>query len=452
MRQSGRYNPVFLFARAYEGMRRDQAVCQSEAIRFVSDRLRAGGEGEAGGLSRGAEAAPPHAAPSAFRRVLRAWWLNPPFVLGVARALVRQGQELALARRIVAREQPDLLVLAEDNVGYETAVLIRAVHERNVPAVVIPFTVSNALEPAEWHFRDPAHHVEGWSSRLVAALYPRWVYEHRGRRMLRLPAAQVIAKQWWGLAPPIPWQMNSGSADAIAVESPFMEAYYRREGLPAGPLVVTGTLADDELAAVRREAVARREALCAELDLPRDRRLVLCAIPPDQFALCASQADLPDYQTLLRVWVDTLTDLPGCTVVVRLHPRMAFEAFRHIEAWGVRISQRDTASLVPLCDLFVASVSATIRWAIACGKPVLNYDVYRLGWTDFQDAPGVLRVETRADFAATARRLADDPSFYDEVRRRQEGDAPRWGRLDGQARRRILDCLDAVRVRGGRAQ
>ncbi len=38
---------------------------------------------------------------------------------------------------------------------------------------------------------------------------------------------------------------------------------------------------------------------------------------------------------------------------------------------------RTRLSLVPLCSLYVASVSATIRWAIACGKPVVNYDVYR---------------------------------------------------------------------------
>ena len=441
LRRSGRYVPTFLFARSYQGIQRDTGICREEAISYIEDRLRAGGEGDPVPVT----APVPHTGPSGARRWLRGVWSRPPFLLALPRALVRQGQELRLARRIMAREQPSLLVLAEDNAGYETAVLIRAAHERRTPAVVVPFTVANALEPAEWHFRDPAHHVEGWGNRLTGLLFARWVHAHRGRRLLRLPGAQVIAKECWGLAPPIPWQMNSGRADAIAVESPFMEAYYRREGLPPDQLVVTGALADDELAESVRDAPARRDALCAELGLPPDRRIVLCALPPDQFALCGSQADLPDYATLLRVWMETLSALPDCAVVVRLHPRMHVDAFRHIEAWGVKISQRDTATLVPLCDLFVASVSATIRWAIACGKPVLNYDVYRLGWTDFADAPGVLRVEDRAAFVATADRLARDRAFYDEVRARQASDAARWGRLDGLAGRRMLECFERTK-------
>src|SRR6185436_13716615 len=101
-------------------------------------------------------------------------------------------------------------------------------------------------------------------------LYPKWVYEYRGRKLLRIPAPQVVAKEWWGLAPALPWQMNSGSADALTVESMFMEAYYRREGLPPPQLVVTGAISDDTLAEHVDDAPARRAALCAELGLPSD--------------------------------------------------------------------------------------------------------------------------------------------------------------------------------------
>jgi glycosyltransferase involved in cell wall biosynthesis len=238
--------------------------------------------------------------------------------------------------------------------------------------------------------------------------------------------------------------MNSGSADALTVESAFMEAYYRREGLPPPRLVVTGAISDDTLAEHLQDAPARRAALCAELGLPADRRLILCALPDDRLSLRASQAEFADYPALVQFVVQTLAATPGCNVVVRLHPRASYEAHRYIEQWGVRISRRDTAALVPLCDIYVASVSATIRWAIACGKPVVNYDVYRLRLTDYADAPAVIRVEDHAEFAATLHRLAADDAFYAEMRRRQQTDAPRWGQLDGQAGLRILKCLDTV--------
>jgi hypothetical protein len=438
LRQSQRYAPAFLFSRWYYGdLDRDAAICEAEGIPWLTDAL------STAELDRRSANQPSGAgAAVATRRGVVATVSKLPFPFTAVRAIARQARELYRARHIIKTERPDLVVLAEDGVAYETAALIKAAHEQGIPAVILPFTVCNALEPAETFFHNPAYSLERWSNRLVGSLYPRWVFAHRGRRLLRMPAAQVLAKEWWGLAPPLPWQMNSGAADAVAVESPFMEAYYRREGLPPEKLITTGTLADDVLAEARLNAAERRKEICAELGFASDRRLILCALPPDQFKISGSQADAPNYATLVQVWVQALAALPGCNIVVRLHPRMSYEAYKYIETWGVRISQHDTASLVPLCDLFVASVSATIRWAIACGKPVLNYDVYRLRWTDFDDAPGVLRVEDRQAFVETLRMLVTDEAFFNDVRARQQADASRWGRLDGCAHHRILECFD----------
>jgi hypothetical protein len=105
-------------------------------------------------------------------------------------------------------------------------------------------------------------------------------------------------------------------------------------------------------------------------------------LPDDRFALSGSQAEFASYPEAIEFVMKTLVALPGCNVVVRLHPRVNYEAHRFVEQWGATITQRDTASLVPLCDLYVASVSATIRWALACGIPVINYDLYRLRFTE----------------------------------------------------------------------
>ena len=69
------------------------------------------------------------------------------------------------------------------------------------------------------------------------------------------------------------------------------------------------------------------------------------------------------------------------------------------------MARLNTAELVPLCDVFVASISSTIRWAIACGKPVVNYDVYRYRYTDFIGVEGVLTCEEQDEFVSVLRRL-----------------------------------------------
>jgi hypothetical protein len=441
LRDSGRFTPVVWFAWPYREIDRDAAVCAAENVRHLRDRA---------GSAVGAEAAlsaQPAASKAVGARVwggARAVLTALPFPFTAVRSVGRQRQQLSFARAIVDRIRPLAVILAEDTVGYETAAVIKAAHERGAPSLIIPFTVANALEPAEMFFNDRARSMSRWTNRLIARAFPRWVYEHRGRRLLRVPGEEIIAKEWWGLAPPLPWQMNSGGADAIAVESRVMDAYYRREGLPPPRLVLTGGISDDTLAENLHDVSTRRAALCAELGLPADRKILLCAMPDDRFALPGAPADFTGYPDLVHFVTRTLKALPGFAVVVRLHPRSTQETARLVEETGVRTSLRDTAALVPLCDLYVASVSATIRWAIACGKPAVNYDVYRLRLTDYDDVSGVLRVEDRSDFVAVTERLAADRRFFERVRAEQEAAAPEWGNLDGHAGARILTCLDTL--------
>jgi hypothetical protein len=66
-------------------------------------------------------------------------------------------RRLQTALKIIA--QYDLLILAEDNVGYETAVWIKAAHSRGIPAGIVPVTVATALEPAESIFGNRAYSI-----------------------------------------------------------------------------------------------------------------------------------------------------------------------------------------------------------------------------------------------------------------------------------------------------
>ena len=100
--------------------------------------------------------------------------------------------------------------------------------------------------------------------------------------------------------------------------------------------------------------------------------------------------------------------------------------------------------MVPACDIYVASISSTIRWAIACGKPVLNYDVYRYRYTDFLNVPGVLATEEQAEFRAMLQHLVDDPGYRRCLAGKQGTVASHWGLLDGRAGERMLALVDQL--------
>src|SRR6185503_18426615 len=172
-------------------------------------------------------------------------------------------------------------VLAGDNPGYDTACFIRAAHDAGIRALLVPSTMSNGLEEAEVYSRLPRHIAAGGLNALVGAMFPKWLREHKGVRVLRVPGGRVLALEWLGLSPPLPWIFNSGAADAIATESEAMRRYYLDCGLPAAQLFDSGSLANDALHEALGAREQRRDALCDELGMARGRPLLLSALPPD---------------------------------------------------------------------------------------------------------------------------------------------------------------------------
>src|SRR5262249_46161121 len=212
---------------------------------------------------------------------------------------------------------------------------------------------------------------------------------------------------------------------------------------------LTGSPSDDAMARNVADAPNKREELYSKLDLPSGRPMFLTALPPDFLYLPGGRPECAfgRYDDLVEHWIAALAEQDRFNVVVALHPSVKVETMRHIERSNVRISELQTAQLVPLCDVYVASISSTIRWAIACGKPVINYDVYRYRYTDFVGVAGVLTIEEEDAFCALIHRFASNEKFLLENCRRQQAEAPRWGRLDGSSCGRILDLLACVAER-----
>lgn len=99
---------------------------------------------------------------------------------------------------------------------------------------------------------------------------------------------------------------------------------------------------------------------------------------------------------------------------------------------------------MPLADVFVASISATIRWALALGIPVINYDCYRYRYDDYRGAQGMTLVEDQRSFAAALREICFDEAARQKLCRKQCSDRGNWGDIDGRFAARFLALLRRV--------
>jgi hypothetical protein len=371
------------------------------------------------------------------KNILRATRL-PRFAL----ALMIVRRRIAAFRRRLRERKPEVVVLAEDNVGHTTGVFTRVAREFGCPVVVVPFTVADAREAAESFFNEPEYQVDTWQRRRTARRYPHWHYVHHDRPLLRLPWYEILAQEWFGIAPPQPWALNSGSADAILVESTERVDYYRTAGLASEPLLPVGSAFDDEMARLLADRRAARDDLDQRHGLDPAKPLVICALPPDQLP-GRPHPQFDSFESLVRAWLKPWTEQQTFNVVVRLHPRLRRDEFAFIECdLGLAISERPTSELIAAGDAYVASASATIRWAAACGKPTINYDVFGYRYDDFSRAGGVAHAATHAEYEQLVRRLYEGPTFYLELLRRARACRPRWGNLDGRGTERMIQVFD----------
>jgi len=338
---------------------------------------------------------------------------------------------------LLSRLSPDIMVLPEENIGYLCNFLVLQAHQHSIRTVVMPYTIDNPIEAAEAYYLRRRFLVRRGLRRIFAHKYPQWVFEHKGGSIFRLPFRPAATMQLMGFAPPDPWKNTCSFADAVSVECQALGRHHAKSGLPLSKLHVVGSCTLDRMAVILQDAAHLKAKLLQELGLPLEHPVFLAAIPPDQFNTQRPGCEFVSHAEVVTFWIDSLA-ATGWNVVVNLHPHLNPEMIRLGTHSNVRLCQRPVAELLPLCDVFVACISATIRWAIAAAKPVINHDLYRYGYDDYRSAPGVVHVTTREEFSHEVTRIAGDSAYREQLALAQASVAADWGNLDGGGGGRLL--------------
>ncbi len=346
-------------------------------------------------------------------------------------------------KNFVAAVRPDIIVLPEDNIETISRAFVTYGRRNRARTVILPFTIPNPLEPAQFYADDPRHHVRGALSFIVSRCWPKWRFQHAGRPLMRLSCSKALAIEVLGLSTPAPWILNRGGASAIVLDSNAQRDLYLALGFPPHQLRVIGDTYGATLATGLRLARQRRAAVLSQYGMAPDRPLVVCAFPPDQYSGASTRSfEFTSFEALVEAWMQTFHRLGDTVnVIIRPHPRLDLKLLAPHERSNIRVSLTPTVELVPIADLYVASISATIRWAIACGIPVVNYDTYRYRYGDYASVEGVAHVEGADAFRATLSRFLEDPAYASHLRQQQIAASRHWGMVDDAFPERLSTLL-----------
>ena len=348
--------------------------------------------------------------------------------------------------QLLKRIRPDVLVLPEDVVGIITPQIIKAAHRLNIPSLILPYTIANQQEAFLSLRSQSSYRRKRPVNWLISYLYPRWVMEQNGISLVRLPGPHILGHEFTGTAPPDPWMMNSGFVNAVAVENKAMLEFYRDAGLPGSKLRLVGAIYDDYLATYLLNKESELTILRQQLGITSTKPILTIAGCPDQSAGLNpggfEYADMADFCRQIAAVLKPLKDY--YEILVRPHPNYP-KMGDMLEEAGFRKTNVDTAHLIALSDALIAFASATIRWAIACGIPVVNYDVFQFDYDDYKTVEGVLQANNLTEFADAASRLAPDRDDFKLLKQKQSKISENWGQLDGRSTARISALIEELR-------
>lgn len=350
------------------------------------------------------------------------------------------GRNLQLFRSELRGGSFDIAIIPEDIVGSVWPLFIKAAHEVEIAVLVLPYTLANQSEAVQSLKNEDFY--QSRNNCIASKLFPKWRWQADGLDLVRLPSGHIFAHEIFRVAPPAPWLMNSGYANAICVDSQASYEYFFNSGIPKSKLCITGSVSQDHLFAQKAVKAQALAALTESLGLVGNKPLLLISGCPNQLAGKVPYCEFSTIEELAQHVGHALAPLRDAYhVVVRPHPNY-LQFGELMRPFGIVSTMVPTSRLVPLSDLFIGFASATIRWAIACAVPTVNYDVFHYCYNDFGNADGVITLTESSAFVSTLATLKPTDEMYADLKMKIERNSEFWSYLDGGSADRIQAAIE----------
>lgn len=311
-------------------------------------------------------------------------------------------------------------VLSGADVEVEVSTYITVANKLNIPTWVYPFSLSTQKETIGTVSTIPHLRIKSSVFKSFLQLfYKKWVYKFENNYYLPQEFFRIVPMELLGVSPVDPWIYIGGKSKYVLIESEFAANYYKKARIKAERFVEIGATFLCNLYKVTTELKNNRTEVLKRYNLYDNKKIILCALPPIYTDPAALYTDAKDYKTcgeMVMDWVTTITSNKNYQVIVNLHPRSDFEKAKYIEQYGVKIINEDIANLIPLCDLFVANASATIRMALACGKPVLDYDMQNFCYPNYEHLALVTTVYNKKEFHKQFEEITQNNFFEKRIK------------------------------------
>lgn len=367
------------------------------------------------------------------------------FIFKFVRAVIEMRSIQTHTINLIEKYSFSLILMPEDSPDYGAPLVMQVARQKKIPVIIFNgLGISPPEELARIYMYSEALTAGRFISDLIRRHWPKWVFSFSSRSILRIPAEKILAYWLLKTSIPRPWLYYGSEPDTVICDNEATAQFCRSKSIPTDHFKVLGSVEHDILYRYSEARIERRFEIEKDLGFSNLAPLVLISLVQEHFVYGAPDSDFKNHMDMIEFIGRTLGNAKKLNVVVSLHPSMMPDDFRFLEQWGLKISTRPVIELIPLCDIYIASGSSTIPWAIACGKPVLNYDVYRYGSIAYNEAAGIITFADKEIFLNQIQKLEQEPEYLELMTQKQAACAKKWGKIDGKASERIIQALKAL--------
>jgi hypothetical protein len=362
-----------------------------------------------------------------------------------------------LAKRLVRKLAPVCAIISQERHYFYLPVL-KAINDLKVPVILIPAADSSPVGCA-WLRRENYSLMAGLNNnqepsgtvggspfaitlnRLVNRWMPSQVYHSNWGKMLFYPAAQILLLKTMGMLPQNPWCDGASFTDRIIISGADEETMFAESGIEPGELLFYGNHTLDILYETWLDRTDIRSSFIDKYSLERDKKILIVTLPRLWEQLITSEEE--QWKSIREI----LSVLSGqdYNVVVSLHPSIIGDHYNWIETeYPVKICRESLADILVAADIFVASYSSTIRWAVGLGIPAVNVDLWGFNWKIFRNLTGIKTANNISELDGLLRGFttaANGSRLNDESR--QSGDSNSVI-VDGKSKERLLNYIESL--------
>ncbi len=275
----------------------------------------------------------------------------------------------------ISKIAPDLILLGCDNT-YKSNFVVPISSKLNIKTIVFPFSMCNQ-EEVLYAVSELGYNLElknKFSLFFRNLFFNKWIRNIGNRSYLFPSSPHYLLQTLLRISPRDPWVICGGNSDFVFVNSEFERDYYVNSGVPSSKIRI---YALDE---------SENESVIPNL--------FVWSVPPDHI----NSGMFDSYDQMIEFHLD-LFSLLEIDVQISLHPRIPKDYFLRFKlSKRIHISNEPIHILLKRCEYFIASQSATIRFALRENKHVINFCIYGLPYTEYSGLSMVSEVNTIDQF------------------------------------------------------